>query len=298
MENPLMETNVLGYPCQRGKVRDIYDLGKTLAIVATDRISAFDVVMANGIPDKGRVLTGITKFWLDNLSLVSPNHCLSTELRDFPSVFQKPELEGRIMLCRKAEVLPVECVVRGYITGSGWKDYQGTGEICGIKLPLGLKECEKLPEPIFTPSTKARTGHDENIPFKAVCEIIGKDVAERLRDWSIWLYVAAHQTALKKGVIIADTKFEFGMVSKKVFLIDEVLTPDSSRFWPLEGYVAGQSQPSFDKQFVRDYLQGLCDQGKWDKTPPGPRLPEDVVDETVKKYLYLHGLLTGRELTA
>jgi len=298
LENPLMETNIPGYPCQRGKVRDIYDLGKTLAIVATDRISAYDVVMANGIPDKGRVLTSITKFWLDNLSLVSPNHCLSTELRDFPSAFQKPEFEGRVMLCRKAQVLPTECVVRGYITGGGWSDYRKTGKICGIELPPGLEECQRLPEPIFTPSDKARTGHDQNISFEVFCEIVGQETGERLRDWSLWLYVAACQIALKKGIIIADTKFEFGLVNLRPTLIDEVLTPDSSRFWPLEGYAAGRSQPSFDKQSVRDYLQNLCDQGKWDKTPPGPRLPEDVVGETAEKYLYLHGLLTGRELAA
>jgi len=298
LKKPLMETNIQEYPCQRGKVRDIYDLGKTLAVLATDRISAFDVVMANGIPDKGRVLTGITKFWLDNLSLASPNHCLSTELRDFPLVFQKPEFEGRIMLCQKAEVSPVECVVRGYITGGGWKDYQKTGEICGLKLPTGLEECEKLPEPIFTPSTKARKGHDENISFKEVCEIVGKKTAEQLRDWSLWLYVAAHQAALKKGVIIADTKFEFGSINGRVILIDEVLTPDSSRFWPKNFYIPGCSQPSYDKQFVRDYLQGLCDEGKWDKTPPGPRLPEDVVDETFQKYLTLYRLLIGKELAA
>ena len=296
MKEPLMETDIREYPSERGKVRDIYDLGESLVIIATDRISAFDVVMANGIPDKGRVLTGITKFWLEKLSLASPNHCQSTELKDFPSVFQKPEFEGRIMLCQKAKVLPIECVVRGYITGSGWQDYQRTGEICGIKLPSGLKECEKLPEPIFTPATKAESGHDENISFKEVCKIVGKRRGVRLRDWSLCLYVMAHQTALKKGVIIADTKFEFGVVNGRVFLIDEVLTPDSSRFWPLDQYTPGRGQPSFDKQFVRDYLQELCDEGGWDKTPPGPKLPHYVVDETRKKYLTLYKLLIGEEL--
>ena len=292
MKELLMETNIQAYPCRRGKIRDIYDLGDKLAIIATDPISAFDVVMANGIPDKGRVLTGITKFWLENLSLVSPNHCQSTELKGFPEPFQKPEFEGRVMLCQKAGVLSIECVVRGYITGSGWKDYQKTGKICGIGLPSGLKECQKLPEPIFTPSTKAKSGHDENISFEQVSELIGLEKAINIRSWSLELYEKARNLALKKGVIIADTKFEFGMVDGRVVLI----APDSSRFWPRERYIPGRSQPSFDKQFVRDYLQSLCDTGEWDKSPPGPKLPEEIINETREKYLKLYKILTGNDL--
>lgn len=290
---------VSGHKRRQGKVRDIYNLGDgRLVIIATDRISAFDVVMENGIPDKGKVLTALTKFWLQKLqSVASPHHLVSTELDRLPEEFQRECFEGRVMVCREAEPLPVECVVRGYLAGSGWKEYQKTGQICGIKLPSGLKQCDKLPEPIFTPATKAQAGHDENITFEDVCKLLAnRSLAESLRDRSINLYRKAHDFALKRGVIIADTKFEFGRVDGTILLIDEVLTPDSSRFWPVDEYEPGHDQVSFDKQFVRNYLETLCENGKWDKTPPGPRLPDTIVAGTWNRYRELYRRLTRKDL--
>jgi len=294
----LMKTEVPGYPCRRGKVRDIYNLGDgTIIIIATDRISAFDVVMENGVPDKGRVLTGITEFWLRGLEIdVFPNHLISTNLIDLPEVFQRPEFEGRVMLCKRAKPLPVEFVVRGFITGSAWRDYQETGKVFGVKPPKKLRECEQLPKAVFTPTTKATTGHDENITFQRVCELIGQANAIDLKKRSLRIYELACQIAQIKGIIIADTKFEFGRVDDQFVLIDEVLTPDSSRFWLADQYQPGKGQPSFDKQFVRDYLQGLCNDNKWDKNPPGPTLPSEIVAETRTKYLQLYKMLTGKEL--
>ncbi|MFH1656502.1 MAG: phosphoribosylaminoimidazolesuccinocarboxamide synthase [Candidatus Nealsonbacteria bacterium] len=284
---------------RRGKVRDIYDLEDgRLMLVATDRISAFDWVLPSGIPDKGRLLTGITEFWFDKLAFtVSPNHLISTDFNKFPTAFRSLVFRGRTMLCKKADkVLPVECIVRGYITGSGWKDYQNTGSICGISLPEGLKECECLPRAIFTASTKADQGeHDENISFDRVCQLVGTTRAEFLKDWSLRLYEEAHNFAIQRGIIIADTKFEFGVCDNEVILIDEVLTPDSSRFWPVDMYEPGHSQPSFDKQFVRDYLQSLCNQKKWDKQSPPPALPQDIVDGTRARYVEAFERLTGKK---
>jgi phosphoribosylaminoimidazole-succinocarboxamide synthase len=276
---------------KRGKVRDIYDLGDSLLIIATDRISAFDVVLPNAIPEKGRVLTQISKYWFSKTSDIVRNHLLSTDVRDFPEQCRQYAdiLEGRSMLVRKARSLPVECIVRGYLSGSGFKEYRSTGAISGIKLPSGLTEASRLPEPIFTPSTKADVGeHDVNIDFKTVEKLVGKDVAEKLRDHTLAIYRRACGLAEAKGIIIADTKLEFGMLDNEVILIDEVLTPDSSRFWPREGYTVGVSQKSFDKQFVRDYLLAL----KWDQRPPAPTLPDDVVLKTSKKYLEVLDLLT------
>ncbi len=294
----LMETAVPGFQCRRGKVRDTYDIGKDgIVIIATDRISAFDVVMENGIPDKGRVLTGITNFWLETLQPeVCPHHLVSTDLKDLPGAFQRKGFARRVMLCQKAEVLPVEFIVRGYITGSAWEEYQKTGKVFGVKPPKKLQECEKLPQPVFTPTTKAVTGHDENLSFEQVCEMIGQKMATDLRKRSLRIYESACKVARNKGIILADTKFEFGKVGDKVLLIDEVLTPDSSRFWPADQYEPGHGQPSFDKQFVRDYLQGLCGAGEWDKTPPGPMLPPEIVAETRGKYLQIYRKLVGKAL--
>ena len=297
----LMQTNVLGYKRRQGKVRDIYDIGdNTLVVAATDRISAFDRVMANGIPNKGKVLTLLTQFWLQSpQSPISDfhNHLISIDIRTMPGPFQDQDLTGRAMLCQKAEVFPVECVVRGYLTGSGWKEYQETGEVCGIKLPDNLLECARLSEPIFTPSTKAETGHDENISFEEMCDRIGLQVAELLRSASLKIYRLAHNFALVRGVIIADTKFEFGMVDGEVTLIDEVLTPDSSRFWPAKEYEPGRGQFSYDKQYVRDWLQKLCDSGAWDKDSPGPSLPEDIVSTTQSRYIEIYKRLTGQDFS-
>jgi phosphoribosylaminoimidazole-succinocarboxamide synthase len=279
-------------PARRGKVRDIYDLGETLLIVATDRLSAFDVVLPDGIPNKGKVLTQISAFWFKRLSHIVPNHVLSLDINDFPEPYRSaPEIfAGRSMLVRTTKPLPVECVVRGYISGSGWNDYRKTGAICGIPLPAGLKESDRLPEPIFTPSTKAEEGHDENIGFDEVVRLVGKEPAEKLRDVSIALYTEGTRYAASRGIIIADTKFEFGTDGKgNLVWIDEALTPDSSRFWPVDRYAPGGPQPSFDKQFVRDYLLSI----KWDKTPPGPRLPGEVIETTAKKYEEGLQLLTG-----
>jgi len=276
----------------RGKVRDIYDLGDRLLIVATDRISAFDVVMPNPVPDKGRVLTQLSKFWFDLTKEIVPNHLISTEVRDFPDACRPYEeiLKDRSMLVVKTDVLPIECVVRGYLSGSGWEEYKKTGEVCGVPLPKGLLESSKLEEPIFTPATKAEIGlHDENIAFEKVEKIVGKDLAKRLRSLSLAIYKKARDFAEGRGIVIADTKMEFGIKDEKLLLIDELLTPDSSRFWPKDGYRPGGSQKSFDKQFLRDYLLSI----QWDKSPPAPQLPEEIVQKTREKYLEAYERLVG-----
>ena len=267
----------------KGKVRDIYDVGEHLLIVTTDRISAFDVIMHEGIPDKGFVLTQISKFWFEKMGDIIPHHIVSTDVDDFPEVAQqyRTQLEGRSMLVKKARPLPVECIVRGYISGSGWKEYKENGSICGIPLPEGLKESDRLPEVIFTPSTKAEIGeHDENIPFSKVEELCGAELAAQLKEVTIEIYKRARDYAETKGIIIADTKFEFGIYNEELIWIDEALTPDSSRFWPADEYQPGGPQPSFDKQFLRDYLETL----DWGKTAPAPDLPEEIVRKTGEKY--------------
>ena len=282
-------------PDSRGKVRDIYDAGENLLMVATDRISAFDFILPDEIPFKGEVLNRISAFWFDKFADIVPNHLVSIDPADFPEEFAeyRDYLAGRAMLVKKAQTIPIECIVRGYLTGSGKKTYDENGTVCGIQLPEGLTEASKLPEPLFTPSTKAEIGdHDENISFERCCEIVGEDIAAQIRDLSLKIYKAAAEYAATRGIIIADTKFEFGMVDGELILIDEVLTPDSSRFWPAEGYKAGQSQPSFDKQYLRDWLSGQ----PWDKTPPPPALPKEVVEATQNKYLEAYRILTGSEL--
>ena len=279
----------------RGKVRDIYDLGGSLLIVATDRISAFDVVMPNPIPDKGRVLTQLSKFWFDLTSEIVPNHVISVEVKGFPKECQpyKEILEGRSMLVVKADPIPIECVVRGYLSSSGWEEYRKTGEICGISLPKGLVESVKLEEPIFTPATKAEAGlHDENINFERVEKAVGEDLAQRLKSLSIAIYKMARSFAEGRGILIADTKMEFGMRDGRLLLIDELLTPDSSRFWPKKEYRPGHSQKSFDKQFLRDYLLSIG----WNKSPPAPRLPEVIIQKTRGKYLEAYERLVGKPL--
>jgi phosphoribosylaminoimidazole-succinocarboxamide synthase len=287
------ETKFAGVsPAARGKVRDIYDAGDKLLIVATDRLSAFDVILPTGIPDKGRVLTQLSLFWFKLLCDVIPNHVVSgTEL---PAAFDayREDLAGRSMLVRKTQPLPIECVVRGYVSGSGWKDYQATGKICGIALPAGLRESDRLPEPIFTPATKAATGHDENISFERAASLIGNERAQRIREISLEIYRRAAAYAEPRGILLADTKFEFGLLKDELIWIDEALTPDSSRFWPAAQYKPGGPQPSFDKQFVRDYLESI----HWPKTPPGPELPPEVVSATRGKYREAYRILTGREL--
>ncbi|MCL6481365.1 MAG: phosphoribosylaminoimidazolesuccinocarboxamide synthase [Firmicutes bacterium] len=276
----------------RGKVRDIYELGDRLLIVTTDRISAFDVVLPTPIPDKGRVLTQLSLFWFDRLRDLVANHVISAT--EFPAELADaaPLLAGRTMLVHRADPLPIECVVRGYLAGSGWKDYQRTGAVCGIPLPAGLRESEQLPEPIFTPATKATTGHDENISFEETVARIGRPLAERVRELSLELYRRASAYARERGILIADTKFEFGLLRGELIWIDEALTPDSSRFWPADGYVPGRPQPSFDKQFVRDYLEHIG----WNKQPPAPELPPEVVTGTRDRYREAFRRLTGREL--
>jgi len=279
----------------RGKVRDIYDLGDQLLIVATDRMSAFDVVMPNPIPDKGRILTQLSKFWFDLTKDIVPNHVLSTKVEDYPKDCQPYQemLRDRSMLVTKTEVLPVECVVRGYLSGSGWEEYRKTGEVCGIRLPEGLVESSKLDEPILIPATKAEMGlHDENISFEKMEKIVGKELGQRLKTLSIAIYEKAGGIAEKKGIIIADTKMEFGIKDGKLILIDELLTPDSSRFWPKDEYQPGGPQKSFDKQFLRDYLLSI----RWDKSPPAPQLPEEIVRKTREKYLEAYEKLVGRPL--
>ena len=276
----------------RGKVRDIYDLGERLLIVATDRLSAFDVILPTPIPDKGRVLTQLSLFWFERLAGVIPNHVIAATNFTGELAKYSAALEGRAMLVRRTEPVPIECVVRGYISGSGWKDYQKTGGICGIALPAGLRESDRLPEPIFTPSTKATTGHDENISFEETVSRIGRPLAERLRDTSLTLYGRAAEHAAARGIIIADTKFEFGLFGPDLIWIDEALTPDSSRFWPADQYSPGDAQPSFDKQFVRDYLERIG----WNKQPPAPALPPEVVAGTREKYREAYQRITGHAL--
>ena len=284
-------------PVKSGKVREIYDIGENLIMVATDRISAFDVILKNKVTKKGTVLTQMSRFWFEFTEDVVKNHMISTDTQDMPEFFRKPEFTGNSMLCRKLTMLPIECIVRGYITGSGWKSYKENGTVCGIKLPEGLKECDRIPEPIYTPSTKAEIGdHDENIDFDRSVEVLERDFpghgleyATKIRDYTIALYKKCAEYALTKGIIIADTKFEFGLDENgEVVIGDEMLTPDSSRFWPVEGYEAGHDQPSFDKQFVRNYLKANpdCDYN----------LPQDVIDKTIDKYLEAYKLLTGKEL--
>jgi len=282
MEPIVLSTEVAEFPCRRGKVRDVYDLGDRLAIVATDRISAFDWVMPNGIPGKGRVLTALTLFWLKYLNV--PNHLISTDVADLPEPFRQKasDFAGRTMLVRKTEVIPIECVARGYLAGSGWKEYRSSRTVCGIALPSGMQEASPLPEPIFTPATKAEQGlHDENISFEAMCAAVGSAAARELRDRTLDVYRRAAAFAQMRGIILADTKLEWGRLpSGELILIDEVLTPDSSRFWPKETYRPGMSPPSFDKQFVRDWLETTG----WDKASPPPRLPDEVVQRTAAKY--------------
>ena len=286
------ETNLPGLSVRRGKVRDVYDLDDRLLIVATDRISAYDVVMPTAIPDKGRLLTGLSLWWFDFLSDVAENHLISPEIDQMPpeAQAQADTLAGRTMLCRKAEVFPIECVVRGYLAGSGWREYRRQGTVCGIDLPAGLTQCDALPEPIFTPATKAESGHDENISPERAAQIVGEDAAGTLRAGSIALYRKAADYARERGILIADTKFEWGRAGDRIILVDEILTPDSSRFWPADGYEPGHDQPSFDKQFVRNYLDTL----DWDKTPPGPDLPEEIVARTRAKYVEAYERLTGQ----
>lgn len=293
---PVFETNFPGLTLlNRGKVRDIYDLGDSLLIVATDRISAFDVVMPTPVPDKGKILTQLSVFWLEFLKDVVDNHLISSSVEDYPEVCQPyaSVLKGRSMMVRKADVLPVECIVRGYIIGSGWKDYKATGRICGIELPAGLREAEKLPQPIFTPSTKAELGeHDQNISFDEMIRIVGIGRSEEIREKSMQIYNKAAEYAVERGIIIADTKFEFGVVDDELLLIDEVLTPDSSRFWPLDRYQVGTSPESFDKQYLRDYLLN----SGWRAEDPPPELPETVVENTRSRYLEALERLSGRGL--
>jgi phosphoribosylaminoimidazole-succinocarboxamide synthase len=279
----------------QGKVRDIYEAGDDLLLVATDRISAFDVVLPTPIPDKGRVLTGLSLYWFELTKDLVANHLLSADASSFPEPYrgEAAELAGRSMLVRRAEVIKVECVARGYITGSGWKDYQKTGAVCGIELPAGLVESERLPEPIFTPTTKADTGHDLPLTFEETVDLVGKGLAERLRELTLSLYEAGAAHARERGIILADTKFEFGFAGGEVILIDEVLTPDSSRFWPEDTYEQGRGQPSFDKQYVRDWL----DESGWDHEPPPPELPADVVEQTAARYREAFERITGEPFT-
>jgi len=279
----------------RGKVRDIYAVGPDrLLIVATDRISAFDYILATGIPDKGRVLTQMSVFWFGLLSGITPTHFITADVDEYPAQLRayRDQLEGRSMLVRRARMTGIECVARGYLSGSGWKEYQATGAICGIPLPAGLQESSRLPQPIFTPSTKAESGHDENITFDRVAQTVGQDLAARLRDLTLAIYKRAAEYAIAKGIIIADTKFEFGFVGNQLVLADEVLTPDSSRFWPAAAWKPGEAQPSYDKQYVRDYLESI----HWNKQPPAPALPPEVAKRTSEKYREALRALTGREL--
>ncbi len=306
MTNAVLETR-LQLPNRRsGKVRDLYDVtledgSEALLIVATDRISAFDVVMGNGLPGKGIVLTQISKFWFDHFAGEFDHHLLSTDVNDVPGLTdtQRKTLARRIMLCRKTEVLPIECIARGYLTGSGWKDYQRTGELCGIELPKGLVNSDRLPEPLFTPSTKAASGHDENISFAQGVEVVGTETMRWLQHATLDLYSKASAYALKRGIILADTKFEFGRLpgSDEPLLIDEIFTPDSSRFWPADLWQPGQEQPSFDKQIVRNYLETVVAAGQWDKSPPGPELPQEVMDKSLGRYLEAYERLTESKLS-
>jgi len=292
---PIFETKLPGVELfARGKVRDVYGAGDTLVIVATDRLSAFDCVLPSPIPDKGRVLTALTFFWLDLLKSVVPNHFISSDVSDYPAQFHpfRNQLEGRSMLVRRAKMIEFECVARGYVSGSGWKDYRRDGKICGVPLLSGLIESDRLPESIFTPATKAQSGHDENVDFASVSRTIGAPLASRLRDLTLDLYNRAAAYAETRGIIIADTKFEFGLIGDDLILGDEVLTPDSSRFWPRASYKPGGPQASYDKQYVRDYLESI----HWNKQPPAPVLPSDVIERTSEKYREAHRVLTGRTL--
>ncbi|MCE5268221.1 MAG: phosphoribosylaminoimidazolesuccinocarboxamide synthase [Planctomycetaceae bacterium] len=292
MNAPIVrETTLPGVPVRRGKVRDIFDLGDRLLLVSTDRLSAFDWVLPTGIPDKGRVLTQVAAFWFGLLD--EPNHLITTDVAKMglPAGTDLRMFEGRSTLCRKTEVVPIECVVRGYLAGSGWKEYCKSGTVCGVKLPAGLTESSRLPEPIFTPSTKAAEGHDENISFERMVEITGRELADELRRRSLRIFARGSEHALRRGIIIADTKFEFGRLGDELLLIDEVLTPDSSRFWPADQYEPGRGQPSFDKQYVRDWLSST----PWDKNSPPPALPEDVAMRTREKYVEAYERLTDRK---
>lgn len=294
MANIVLQTDIPGVKARHGKVRDIYDLGDRLLIVASDRLSAFDVIMKTGIDNKGAVLTKISKFWFEYLADIVDNHLITDDVSRFPSPFcdHPDQLACRSMLIKKTQVLPIECIVRGYITGSGWKEYQKQGTVCGIKLAAGLKQCAKLDEPIFTPSTKAELGeHDENISFEQTVDIIGKDKAAFIRDKSIEIFKKASDYAESKGIILADTKFEWGEAGGRIILIDEVLTPDSSRFWPADKYEPGRDQESYDKQFVRNYLEEI----NFDKSGPGVELPEDIVKKTTAKYIEAYETLTGKK---
>lgn len=306
MSEALLETN-LSLPNRRsGKVRDLYDVtlangDEALLIIATDRISAFDVVMANGLPGKGIVLTQISRFWFDHFAGDFEHHLLSTDVADVPGLTaaERQVLDRRIMLCRKTEVVPIECIARGYITGSGWKDYQRTGQVCGITLPEGLQNSDRLETPLFTPSTKAETGHDENISFEQGAQVVGEELMQWLAKATLDLYGRARDYALERGIILADTKFEFGQIagSDHPLLIDEIFTPDSSRFWPADEWQPGREQPSFDKQIVRNYLETVVNAGEWDKTPPGPSLPQEVIERSIARYLEAYQRLTESTLT-
>jgi phosphoribosylaminoimidazole-succinocarboxamide synthase len=286
---PLLESSIPGLPVRRGKVRDVYDLGDRLLLVATDRISAFDWILPTPIPEKGRILTQLSAFWFQLLG--EPNHVLSLELPEsLPAGVDRQALAGRSTVCRKCEVVPIECVVRGYLEGSGWREYKQSQSVCGVALPPGLQQCSRLPEPIFTPATKAESGHDENISFERMVEIVGRPTAEELRRRSLDVYRRGEEHAARCGILIADTKFEWGWNEGRLILIDEVLTPDSSRFWPADRYEPGRAQPSYDKQFVREWL----DASGWDKNSPPPQLPPEVVERTRSKYLEAYERLTGR----
>jgi phosphoribosylaminoimidazole-succinocarboxamide synthase len=292
MAPPLMVSS-LPFPVRRGKVRDVYDLGEHLLIVATDRISAFDVVMPNGIPEKGKILTALSLFWFQKFAVEFENHVVSADIAKYPPPLREhaAQIQGRSMLVRKTAVVPIECVARGYLAGSSWSEYQKSKTVCGIHLPVGLRQCDRLPTPIFTPATKEESGHDLNISFEETAKRVGEEVAAQLRDRTLALYSKAADHARARGVIIADTKFEFGVLpDKRLILIDEILTPDSSRFWPASDYSPGKDQVSFDKQFVRNYLLGV----NWDKTPPAPALPLEVVDGTRRRYVQAYRLLTDR----
>ena len=294
MSEALLQSD-LPFPVRRGKVRDVYDLGEALLIVATDRISAFDVIMPNGIPDKGKVLTALSLFWFERFGASFEHHLIASDARSFPVNVRDfaGQIAGRSMLVKKAGVVPIECVARGYLAGSGWKEYQQSQSVCGVPLPPGLRQCDKLPQPIFTPATKEESGHDVNVSYDEVVARVGADTAAALRDRTLSLYAQAAEYAAARGVVIADTKFEFGRLPDgRLILIDEILTPDSSRFWPADEYQPGRDQPSFDKQFVRNWLE----RQPWDKSPPAPALPADVVDGTRRRYLEAYQRLTGRHL--
>lgn len=290
----VLQTSISGLPLiARGKVRDIYELSDSLLFIATDRISAFDYVLPNPIPDKGKVLTQISLFWFQHLKDLVDNHLITADFDQFPAELQKhPELAGRAMIVKKAKMFPVECVARGYLSGSGWKEYRETGKVCGIELPKGLQDSSRLPQPIFTPATKEQSGHDINISMEDASKILGGDTAARLRDLTLSIYQSAADHALKQGIIIADTKFEFGLYDGKIILCDEVLTPDSSRFWPVDDYAPGRGQRSLDKQFVRDYLEKI----KWNKQPPAPDLPAEIIEGTSRKYREIYQRITGKPL--